>query len=63
MDESWLHRGVSAEDVARFGLDALARNKREAPMGVVHRLQAFGTRLTPYWLLLRLSERYMRGRS
>jgi len=63
MDEAWLNRGQTPDDAARAGLDALARNRREAPMGIKNTLQAFGTRLTPYWLLLRLSERYMRGRA
>ena len=63
MDERWLQRGYTPDDAARAGLEALARNKREATMGLQHGLQAFGTRFVPYGLVLALSERYMRGRT
>lgn len=63
MDEAWLERGFTADDAAKAGLSALARNKREAFMSFKDAFQAFGTRLVPYALLLSLSERYMRGRT
>jgi short-subunit dehydrogenase len=62
MDESWLRRGRTSDDAARAGLDALARNRREVALGLENKLMAFGTRLAPHWLVLHLSERYMRSR-
>ncbi len=55
-----LRATTSPERVAREGLSALARNRRQVVVGALNKAQAFGTRLAPTALTLRVAEAVLR---